>query len=171
MHTLLQQRGKLWHFHIIYKKCQRFLLKWKEFWQESQSLDRTAMEKSRKKSRSSWASFKYRGVVEIGVEWFKTIALWNNFFLSFAPPCYSENFIFHNQNSTLKQKWVTTPENCLIFHTNSCMTQLVDFSFLSPNKNRSCLSAFDSCSFVVPYWQEHTRNKNRICTQLFITFG
>ena len=49
LHTLLQQRGKLWHFHIIYKKCQRFLLKWKEFWQESQSLDRTAMEKSRKK--------------------------------------------------------------------------------------------------------------------------
>ena len=91
--------------------------------------------------------------------------------MSFAPPCYSENFIFHNQNSALKQKWETTPENCLIFHTNSCMTQLVDFSFLSPNKNRSCSSAYDNCSFVVPYWQEHTRNKNRICTQLFITFG
>ena len=169
MHTLLQQRGKLWHFHIIYKKCQRFLLKWKEFCQESQSLDRTAIEKSRKKSRSSWA-------LNIGVSsklvWiFKTIALWNNCFCPFAPPCYSENFIFHNQNSALKQKWVTTPENCLIFHTNSCMTQLVDFSFLSPNKNRSCLSAFDNCSFVVPYWQEQTRNKNRICTQLFITFG
>lgn len=91
--------------------------------------------------------------------------------MSFAPPCYSENFIFHNQNSALKKKWETTPENCLIFHTNSCMTQLVDFSFLSPNKNRSCLSVYDNCSFVVPYWQEHTRNKNRICTQLFITFG